>query len=156
MASSSTPNISTALNEGDDLDTAMDRASYFEPVSHALKRYCSFGLTEEDITRTVEKHSGDGEQFTNLLIEHTEALSTFGISDLQSLYHFLFIFYESFDFIQASVSKGMESACREFVKQQMTSQQQMPDTSETVEDHQMEIEILETPKTPKHQFKVAA
>ncbi|CAB4416977.1 unnamed protein product [Rhizophagus irregularis] len=75
MASSSTPNISTALNKGDDLDTAMDRAFYFEPVSHALKRYCSFSLTEEDITRTVEKHSGDGEQFTNLLIEHTEASS---------------------------------------------------------------------------------
>ncbi|CAB4416986.1 unnamed protein product [Rhizophagus irregularis] len=50
----------------------------------------------------------------------------------------------------------MESACKEFVKQQMTSPKQMPNTSETVEDHQMEIEISEMPQTPKHQSKVAA
>ncbi|PKY60112.1 hypothetical protein RhiirA4_483435 [Rhizophagus irregularis] len=155
MASSSTPNISTALTEGDDLDTTMDRAFYFEPVSHALRKYCSFGLTEEDIAQTVEKNSGDGEQFTNLLMEHTETLSTFGISNLQSLYHFLFIFYKSFDFIQASVSKGMETACKEFVKQQMMSPKQMPDASNSVENYHMEIEISKAPKTPKHQSKVA-
>ncbi|PKY44729.1 hypothetical protein RhiirA4_459112 [Rhizophagus irregularis] len=156
MASSSTSNISKALTEGDDLDTTVDRALYFEPVSHALRKYCSFGLTKEDIARTVEKYSGDGEQFTNLLMEHHEALSTFGIGDLQSLYHLLFLFYESFDFIQASVSKGMKSACKEFVKQQMTSPKQMPEASESVEDHQMDIEILEAPKMPKHQSKAAA
>jgi hypothetical protein len=156
MASSSTPNISKALTEGDDLNTTMDRAFYYEPVNHAFKRYSSFGLTEEDISRTVDKYTGDGEYLTNLLMEHHEALSTFGIGDLQSLYHLLFLFYESFDFIQASVSKGMESACKEFVQQQMTLPKQISDTSESVEDQQMEIEILEAPKTPKHQSKAAA
>ncbi|CAB4442704.1 unnamed protein product [Rhizophagus irregularis] len=156
MATSSTPNISQALTAGDDLDTAVNRASYFEPVIHALKKYSSFGITEEVIARTVEKSSGDGELYTNMLIEHREALSTFGIGDLQSLYHLLFLFYESFDFIQASVSKGMEDACKEFVKQQMMSPKQIPDASESVEDQPMDIEILEMPKTPKHQLKAAA
>ncbi|PKY58126.1 hypothetical protein RhiirA4_479774 [Rhizophagus irregularis] len=155
MASSSTTNIFQALTAGDDLNTAVNRALYYEPVIHALKKYSSFGITEEDIartvekstgdgelsfgiteeviTRTVEKSSGDGELYTNILIEHREALSTLGISDLQSLYHLLFLFYESFDFIQASVN-----------------------ASESVEDQPMDIEILETPKTPKHQSKVAA
>ncbi|PKY61855.1 hypothetical protein RhiirA4_432117, partial [Rhizophagus irregularis] len=112
MASSSTPNISQALTEGDDLDMAVNRALYYEPVIHALKKYSSFGITEEDIARTVEKSASDGELFTNILINHREALATFGIGDLQSLYHLLFLFYESFDFIQASISKGMEDACK--------------------------------------------
>ncbi|PKY56575.1 hypothetical protein RhiirA4_476972 [Rhizophagus irregularis] len=156
MASSSKTNISQALSKGDDLDIAVNRALYFEPVSHALEKYSSFGLTEEDIARTVEKSTGDSLLYTELLMKHQEALSTFSIADLQSLYHFLFIFYESFDFIQASVSKGMENACKEFVKQQMTSAKQIPDTFEFVEDQLMEIEILEAPKTPKHQSKAAA
>ncbi|EXX50881.1 hypothetical protein RirG_266710 [Rhizophagus irregularis DAOM 197198w] len=98
MASSSITNFSKAFNEGDDLDTVVNRALYYEPVSHAFRKYSSFSLTEEDIARTVEKASGDGEYLANLLMEHHEALSTF-----------------------ASVSKGMESACREFVQQQMMS-----------------------------------
>ncbi|PKY42964.1 hypothetical protein RhiirA4_417890 [Rhizophagus irregularis] len=114
-ASSSTPNISQALTEGDDLDTAVNRAFYYEPVIHALKKYSFFGITEEDIARTVEKSTGDGELYTNLILEHREALSTLDINNLSSLYHLLFLFYESFDFIQASVSKGMENACKEFV-----------------------------------------
>ncbi|CAB4394831.1 unnamed protein product [Rhizophagus irregularis] len=116
MASSSIPNFSEAFVEGDDLDTAVNRALYYEPVSHAFRKYSSFSLTEENIARTVEKTSGDGEYLTNLLMEHHEALSTFGIGNIQFLYHLLFLFYESFDFIQASISKGMESACRKFVQ----------------------------------------
>ncbi|CAB4437170.1 unnamed protein product [Rhizophagus irregularis] len=50
----------------------------------------------------------------------------------------------------------MESACKEFVKQQMTSPKQIPDTSKFVEDQPMKIEILKTLKTPKHQSKAAA
>ncbi|CAB4411532.1 unnamed protein product [Rhizophagus irregularis] len=107
MAFSSTPNISEALIEGDDLDTAVNRALYYESVIHALKKYSSFGITEEDIARTVEKSTGDGELYTNLLLQHREALSTL-------------------------------------------------DASESVEDQPMEIEILETPITPKHQSKAAA
>ncbi|CAB4384651.1 unnamed protein product [Rhizophagus irregularis] len=115
MASSSTPNISKAFSEGNDLDTTLNRALYYESVSHALRRYSSIGLTKEDIARTVKKYLGDGKYLTNLLMEHYEALSTFGIGDIQFLYHLLFFFYESFDFIQASISKRMESACKEFV-----------------------------------------
>ncbi|PKY52251.1 hypothetical protein RhiirA4_425130 [Rhizophagus irregularis] len=37
----------------------------------------------------------------------------------------------------------------------MMSPKQMPDASESVEDHHMEIEISEAPKTPKYQSKVA-
>ncbi|PKB94558.1 hypothetical protein RhiirA5_438501 [Rhizophagus irregularis] len=133
MASSSIPNFSEAFVEGDDLDTAVNRALYYEPINHAFRKYSSFGLTEEDIAQTVEKASGDGEYLTNLLIEHHEALSTFGIGNIQSLYHLLFLFYESFDFIQVSVN-----------------------ASESVEDQPIDIEILEAPKTPKHQLKVAA
>ncbi|CAB4396428.1 unnamed protein product [Rhizophagus irregularis] len=80
MASSSIPNLSNAFNEGDDLDTAVNRALYYEPVSHVLRKYSSFSLTKEDIARTVEKASGDGEYLTNLLMEHHEALSTFSIA----------------------------------------------------------------------------
>ena len=47
----------------------------------------------------------------------------------------------------------METACQEFVKQQMTSPQQIPDASESVEDQPMNIEIIETPITPKHHSK---
>ncbi|CAB4394309.1 unnamed protein product [Rhizophagus irregularis] len=79
MASSSIPNLSKAFNKGDDLDTAVNRALYYEPVSHALRKYSSFGLTEEDIARTVKTASSDGEYFTNLLMEHHEALSTFAL-----------------------------------------------------------------------------
>ncbi|PKY44812.1 hypothetical protein RhiirA4_459220 [Rhizophagus irregularis] len=110
MASSLTPNISKALSESDDLDTAVNRALYYEPVIHALKKYSSFGITEEDIAQTVEKSTGDGELYTNLLMEHQEALSTL-----------------------ASVN-----------------------ASESVEDQPMEIEILDTSKTPKYQSKAAA
>ncbi|CAB5316464.1 unnamed protein product [Rhizophagus irregularis] len=99
-------NIFKALPESGDLETAINRAFYFEPVSHVLRKYSSLSLFEEIIARTVEKSVGDSEHFTNLLIEHHEALSTFSVSNLQSLYHFLFIFYESFDFLQVSVSKG--------------------------------------------------
>uniref|UniRef100_U9T8W1 Uncharacterized protein n=1 Tax=Rhizophagus irregularis (strain DAOM 181602 / DAOM 197198 / MUCL 43194) TaxID=747089 RepID=U9T8W1_RHIID len=140
MAFSSITNLSKAFHEGDDLDTAVNRALYYELVNHTFRKYSSFSLTEEDIARTVEKASGDGEYLTNLLMEHHEALSTFSIGDIQSLYHLLFLFYESFDFIQAS----------------MTSPKQIPDASESVEDQPMEIEILEAPKMPKHQLKVAA
>ncbi|GBC42618.2 hypothetical protein GLOIN_2v1785013 [Rhizophagus irregularis DAOM 181602=DAOM 197198] len=49
MAFSSTTNISKAFSEGDDLDTAVNRALYYEPVNHAFRKYSSFGLTEEDI-----------------------------------------------------------------------------------------------------------
>ncbi|GBC23508.2 hypothetical protein GLOIN_2v1473242 [Rhizophagus irregularis DAOM 181602=DAOM 197198] len=77
MASSSITNFSKAFNEGDDLDTVVNRALYYEPVSHAFRKYSSFSLTEEDIARTVEKASGDGEYLANLLMEHHEALSTF-------------------------------------------------------------------------------
>ncbi|CAB4409523.1 unnamed protein product [Rhizophagus irregularis] len=76
MASSSTPNISEALSESDNLDTAVNRALYYEPVIHALKKYNSFGITEDVIARTVEKSTGDGELYTNLLMKYQEALST--------------------------------------------------------------------------------
>ncbi|POG71723.1 hypothetical protein GLOIN_2v1774577 [Rhizophagus irregularis DAOM 181602=DAOM 197198] len=109
MAFSSITNLSKAFHEGDDLDTAVNRALYYELVNHTFRKYSSFSLTEEDIARTVEKASGDGEYLTNLLMEHHEALSTFSI-----------------------------------------------DASESVEDQPMEIEILEAPKMPKHQLKVAA
>jgi tRNA splicing ligase len=82
MASSSTQNISGALPEGDDLDTAVNRALYYEPVVYALKKYSSFNITEETIARTVKKCIGDGELYTDLLIEHRKALSTLGISDI--------------------------------------------------------------------------
>ncbi|PKY56342.1 hypothetical protein RhiirA4_428182 [Rhizophagus irregularis] len=49
MASSSIPNISKVLLEGDDFITAIERAFYFEPVSYVLKKFSFFGLTEEDI-----------------------------------------------------------------------------------------------------------
>ncbi|CAB4386280.1 unnamed protein product [Rhizophagus irregularis] len=99
MSSLSIPNIFKVLTDSDDLKTAVNRALYFEPVSHALKKYSFFSLTEEDIARTVKKSTSDGLLYTNLLMKHQEALSTF-----------------------ASVSKDMESACKKFVKQQMTSQ----------------------------------
>ncbi|UZO27580.1 uncharacterized protein OCT59_019770 [Rhizophagus irregularis] len=112
MAFSSITNLSKAFHEGDDLDTAVNRALYYELVNHTFRKYSSFSLTEEDIARTVEKASGDGEYLTNLLMEHHEALSTFSIGDIQSLYHLLFLFYESFDFIQASVSKGWKALAK--------------------------------------------
>ncbi|CAB4437171.1 unnamed protein product [Rhizophagus irregularis] len=59
MVSLSIPNISKVLTEDDDLEIAVNRALYFEPVSHALKRYSFFSLTEEDITQTVEKRIGN-------------------------------------------------------------------------------------------------
>ena len=99
MASSSTQDISTTLPEGDDVNFAVNRALYFEPVLYALRKFSAKGLTEDNIVRTVIKNTGDSELYTNFLIEHQEALSTFGIGDLQSLFHFLFLFYESFDFI---------------------------------------------------------
>ncbi|UZO01112.1 uncharacterized protein OCT59_012217 [Rhizophagus irregularis] len=70
-------NIFKALPESGDLKTAINRAFYFEPVSHVLRKYSSLSLFEEIIARTVEKSVGDSEHFTNLLIEHHEALSTF-------------------------------------------------------------------------------
>ncbi|EXX52372.1 hypothetical protein RirG_253640 [Rhizophagus irregularis DAOM 197198w] len=79
MAFSSITNLSKAFHEGDDLDTAVNRALYYELVNHTFRKYSSFSLTEEDIARTVEKASGDGEYLTNLLMEHHEALSTFSI-----------------------------------------------------------------------------
>ncbi|CAB5361553.1 unnamed protein product [Rhizophagus irregularis] len=112
MAFSSITNLSKAFHEGDDLDTAVNRALYYELVNHTFRKYSSFSLTEEDIARTVEKASGDGEYLTNLLMEHHEALSTFSIGDIQSLYHLLFLFYESFNFIQASVSKGWKALAK--------------------------------------------
>ncbi|PKY61740.1 hypothetical protein RhiirA4_487132 [Rhizophagus irregularis] len=93
MAFSLTPNISKVISEGDDLETAVNRAFYFEPVSHTLKKYSFFGITEEDIAQTVEKSTGDGNQLTNLLMKHHEVLSTFNIGNLQSLYHLLYLFY---------------------------------------------------------------
>ncbi|PKC06808.1 hypothetical protein RhiirA5_419067 [Rhizophagus irregularis] len=76
-------NIFKTLFEGDDLEIAINRAFYFESVSHTLKKYSSFSLSEEDITQIIEKSEGDNEQFTNLLIEYQEALLIFSISDLQ-------------------------------------------------------------------------
>ncbi|PKB98336.1 hypothetical protein RhiirA5_431526 [Rhizophagus irregularis] len=81
MDFSSKQNIFKALPESDDLETAMNRAFYFEPVSHALRKYSSLSLFEEIIAQTVEKSVGDSEHFTNLLIEHHEALLTFGVKD---------------------------------------------------------------------------
>ncbi|PKY53934.1 hypothetical protein RhiirA4_472436 [Rhizophagus irregularis] len=78
MAFSLTQNISKALSESDDLETAVNRAFYFEPVSYVLKKFSFFGLTEDDI---VKKSAGDGKQFTNLLMEHHKAFSTFGIAN---------------------------------------------------------------------------
>ncbi|GBC40101.2 hypothetical protein GLOIN_2v1473242 [Rhizophagus irregularis DAOM 181602=DAOM 197198] len=74
-------NIFKALPESGDLKTAINRAFYFEPVSHVLRKYSSLSLFEEIIARTVEKSVGDSEHFTNLLIEHHEALSTFSVKD---------------------------------------------------------------------------
>ncbi|PKY20292.1 hypothetical protein RhiirB3_433557 [Rhizophagus irregularis] len=133
MAFSSITNLSKAFHEGDDLDTAVNRALYYELVNHTFRKYSSFSLTEEDIARTVEKASGDGEYLTNLLMEHHEALSTFSI---------------------ALVKDGKR--LQKFMQQQMTSPKQIPDASKSVEDQPMEIEILEAPKMPKHQLKVAA
>ncbi|PKY47294.1 hypothetical protein RhiirA4_462425 [Rhizophagus irregularis] len=95
------------------------------------------------IIKTVEKH-------------HRELLSTFNIKDTNKLFHFLFLFYESFYSIQQEVAKGFDAACQEFVKKYVTLTQLTTDTSKSVEDQPMEIEILETPKTPKHQSKAAA
>jgi hypothetical protein len=65
MAFLSIPNISKALTERDNLETAVNRALYFELVSHALKRYSFFDLTEENIARTIEKNTGDSLLYTN-------------------------------------------------------------------------------------------
>uniref|UniRef100_U9UAE1 Uncharacterized protein n=1 Tax=Rhizophagus irregularis (strain DAOM 181602 / DAOM 197198 / MUCL 43194) TaxID=747089 RepID=U9UAE1_RHIID len=128
MASLSTPNISKAFSEGNDLDTTMDRALYYEPVNHVLKKYSAFCLTEDDIARIVNKNSGDEEYLTNLLMEHHEALSILGISDIQSLYHLLL---SLLTLSNPALVKGWK-------------------------DQLMEIEISEAPKIPKHQSKAAA
>jgi hypothetical protein len=61
MAFSSTQNISKALSESDDFETAVNRAFYFKPVSYyVLKKFSSFGLTEDDIAQTVKKSADDG------------------------------------------------------------------------------------------------
>ncbi|PKB99564.1 hypothetical protein RhiirA5_429501 [Rhizophagus irregularis] len=133
MASLSTPNISKAFSEGNDLDTTMDRALYYEPVNHVLKKYSAFCLTEDDIARIVNKNSGDEEYLTNLLMEHHEALSILGISDIQSLYHLLL---SLLTLSNPALVKGWKVPAEK--------------------DQLMEIEISEAPKIPKHQSKAAA
>ncbi|UZO13778.1 uncharacterized protein OCT59_005265 [Rhizophagus irregularis] len=126
MASLSTPNISKAFSEGNDLDTTMDRALYYEPVNHVLKKYSAFCLTEDDIARIVNKNSGDEEYLTNLLMEHHEALSILGISDIQSLYHLLL---SLLTLSNPALVKGWKVPAEK---------------------------ISEAPKIPKHQSKAAA
>ncbi|CAB5337814.1 unnamed protein product [Rhizophagus irregularis] len=133
MASLSTPNISKAFSEGNDLDTTMDRALYYEPVNHVLKKYSAFCLTEDDIARIVNKNSGDEEYLTNLLMEHHEALSILGISDIQSLYYLLL---SLLTLSNPALVKGWKVPAEK--------------------DQLMEIEISEAPKIPKHQSKAAA
>ncbi|CAB4436305.1 unnamed protein product [Rhizophagus irregularis] len=106
MASSSTPNISQALTEGDDLNHGGEiELLYYEPHWR---------------WRTVYQH----------------AYRTSG---------------GPLNLGQRSV-KEWRTLAKSFVKQQMTSPKQLPDTSESVEDQPMDIEILDT-QTP---IKVAA
>ncbi|GET62622.1 hypothetical protein GLOIN_2v1791639 [Rhizophagus irregularis DAOM 181602=DAOM 197198] len=59
MAFSSKQTIFKVLFKDDDFDTTVDRTIYYELVKYALKKYCSFDLTEKNISQTVEKHTED-------------------------------------------------------------------------------------------------
>lgn len=82
MVFSSIQDILTTLSESDDFITSVERSFYLEPVLYALKKLSTDGLTEDEVVQTVEKCTRDSELYTTMLMEHHEALSSFGISDL--------------------------------------------------------------------------
>ena len=86
------------------------QSSFINLLSTALLSYADESLGEARLVNTVEMEVGDDRAvYEKLLSDFQDVFSTFGVKNVNKLYHFLFIVLEYSKLLQNSLGQGVEN-----------------------------------------------
>ncbi|CAB4425130.1 unnamed protein product [Rhizophagus irregularis] len=124
------------------------QSSFINFLKVALRSYADENLSEAHLVDTVTMEAGeDLTTYENLLSEFKDVFSTFGVKNVNKLYHFLYIVLAYQQQLQNSFGQGVENIWKSL----MTSPQQTAYASSSTENASMDIEIS---APPEHQSQI--